>query len=233
MFKAMFTRKGETTQTKAILVEELRKLAGITEKEISKMKRYANTSTLNPQPSTLNPKPPSLNPQPSTLNPKPKLRIREKFPFLAKDDCPDILKVLVSDMMTTHGRYVEAHAALTATPDDVTDEKTRRLAQDTVENFTGNRMIWKELEHYGQHGELLGEHPKVKAFIKANAYRQMTDLELARALANARSNISKTRKKIKAAKGNEEKTEELLAILDKWTAEKMAFDEEMQRRKKK
>ena len=42
------------------------------------------------------------------------IRFREKFTFLNSPDCPDILKILVSDMFTAYGKYKEAFANLYA-----------------------------------------------------------------------------------------------------------------------
>ena len=54
------------------------------------------------------------------------IRFREKFTFLNSPDCPDILKILVSDMFTAYGKYKEAFARLEVTPDDVSSLSTAR-----------------------------------------------------------------------------------------------------------
>ena len=57
------------------------------------------------------------------------IRFREKFTFLNSPDCPDILKILVSDMFTAYGKYKEAFARLEVTPDDVSSLSTAQEAQ--------------------------------------------------------------------------------------------------------
>ncbi len=83
--------------------------------------------------------------------------IRKEFPFLGKQDCPEELKILVSDMITAHANYMAGHKKLyeVANKDNGTCFKT---ASEVVENYIENRNIWEELEHYKKNGEVLGNH---------------------------------------------------------------------------
>ena len=227
MFMQMFKLRGENTQTKAMLVEELRKLVGLTENDLRIMSRFASDD--NEEKTTGG----QATPTPTQKKHAPKVfRFRERFPFLAKEECPDVLKVLVADAITAYNRWKEGHATLASMADGECDGTTERLAAETVENMIEDRTIMAELDHYGKTGELLGVHPKVKAYIDAAGYTKMTDLKLQRALTNTRSNLSKTKKRIAKAEGEEQQTE-ALALRDKWEAEKTAIEQELERRKKK
>lgn len=224
MIKQTFTVRGENEQTRQILVEELRKLAGLTERELRNMPRYAQKGKNAPG---------QVVDQAIKKPTKKKVfNFRERFPFLADDNCPDVLKVLVADTITAYNRWKEGHATLASMADGECDGTTERLAAETVENMIEDRAIMAELDHYGKTGELLGVHPKVKAYIDAAGYTKMTDLELQRALTNTRSNLSKAKKRIAKAEGEEQQTE-ALALRDKWEAEKTAIEQELERRKKK
>ena len=228
MFMQMFKLRGENTQTKAMLVEELRKLVGLTENDLRIMSRFASDD--NEEKTTGG----QATPTPTQKKHAPKVfRFRERFPFLAKEECPDVLKVLVADAITTHDNYTNAHAELAGKNDGETTKETEKLSEEVVENMIENKAIWEELEHYEKTGELLGKHPKVKAAMASEEYADMADLELQRALTNARSNLSKAKKRLRHVGNNEERQAEALAIRDKWETEKMAIEEELARRKKK
>lgn len=47
--------------------------------------------------------------EPATNSSPVRPSFREDWPFLSDCDCPNELKILVADKITTHRRYVEAH----------------------------------------------------------------------------------------------------------------------------
>jgi hypothetical protein len=103
-------------------------------------------------------------------------RLREDFGFLGDDDCPEVLKVLVSDMITTHGRYVKGHERLF----DVAHKSPSacfKAAETVVENYIENRRIWAELDHYKRTRTLLGEHPIFERIKREEALKSMTDAD--------------------------------------------------------
>ncbi len=231
MYKEMFRLRGENVQTRGILVEELRKIAGLTDDEMRRLKRTGKPSPArNPQ--TAPPKnDQTVNPQNDQTATKV-IRFRERFPFLNEESCPDVLKVLVADLFTAYGRYKEAHARLVVMPDSQADATAEKEAAAIVENYIENHAIWDELEHYRDHGTLLGRHPKVKAFMAAGSFENMSDIDVQRALANARSNLSKAKKKYTAAGDDESRQADAQTLIDKWEAEKTALEAEVERRKK-
>lgn len=233
MLKKSFRRQGETETMKAILLEELRKLAGLSEREFKTIRRNSK------QPAAVKMEPVRQEPPkmpvkysddlllelaesfgvsveelvssdfrdkvlsmdenadrveeleeeleeaekrykaaPETVTKM--IRFREKFTFLNSSDCPDILKILVSDMFTAYGKYKEAFACLEATPDDVSSLSTAQEAQAVVENFIANREMWDELEYYRENGKILGKCEKVKSLSVRKGVENLSDIDIQR-----------------------------------------------------
>lgn len=230
MLKQMFVRQGRTTATEQILVEEMRRLAGLTVHQLRALPRRALSSASKQKPST-----PAVSQKqqvPSETTTK-MIRFRERFPFLGDPSCPDVLKVVVADMFTAYGRYKEAHAALQSSPDDTVTAETARLAEEVVENYLQDRQLWAELEHYRDHGELLGQAPQVRRAIEAASISTLSDIDLLRQLQSAKTQQSKARTAVKAAAGDDERTARAEDQLVRWTLRRELLEEEAASRKKK
>ena len=286
MLKKSFRRQGETETMKAILLEELRKLAGLSEREFKTIRRNSK------QPAAVKMEPARQEPPkmpvkysddlllelaesfgvsveelvssdfrdkvlsmdenadrveeleeeleeaekrykaaPETVTKM--IRFREKFTFLNSPDCPDILKILVSDMFTAYGKYKEAFARLEVTPDDVSSLSTAQEAQGVVENFITNREMWDELEYYRENGKILGKCEKVKSLSVRKGVENLSDIDIQKALNNARANLSKNKAKLEQAGDDEKKKASALAMIQKWETTKKAIEEEIEARKKK
>ena len=275
MLKKSFRRQGETETMKAILLEELRKLAGLSEREFKTIRRNSK------QPAAVKMEPASddlllelaesfgvsveelvssdfrdkvlsmdenadrveeleeeldqaekrYKAAPETVTKM--IRFREKFTFLNSPDCPDILKILVSDMFTAYGKYKEAFARLEATPDDVSSLSTAQEAQAVVENFIANRDMWDELEYYRENGKILGKCEKVKSLSVRKGVENLSDIDIQKALNNARANLSKNKAKLEQAGDDEKKKASALALIQKWETTQKAIEDEIEARKKK
>lgn len=158
---------------------------------------------------------------------------REKYPFLKKPDCPDILKVLVADMFAAYDNYREAFLRLQENPDPLAGEETFDLARTTVESYLENREIWEELDHYKEKGEILGKHLKIKELQqdRQTAFSDMTDLELTKAISNASSNVSKAKKSLEEATSDKKKIQ-ATENHERWTKTLSDLREELDKRKK-
>lgn len=97
-------------------------------------------------------------------------------------------------MFTAYGKYKEAFARLEATPDDVSSLSTAQEAQAVVENFIANRDMWDELEYYRENGKILGKCEKVKSLSVRKGVENLSDIDIQKALNNARANLSKIRR---------------------------------------
>lgn len=289
MLKKSFRKQGETEAMKAILFEELRKLAGLSEREFKSIRRNAkqpvtaipvktqaqvqtqakeqakysddllmelaesfgvtvdelvspdfrdkvlsmdeNTDRVEELEEMLEEAEQKYKAAPETVTKM--IRFREKFPFLNSPDCPDILKILVSDMFTAYGNYKEAFARLEATPDDVNSLSTAEEARKIVENFIANREIWDELEYYRENDKILGKYDAVKKLSVRKGVENLSDIDIQKALNNARANLSKNQTKLKQAGDDEKKKADALALIQKWETTKNSIEEEIEARKKK
>lgn len=232
ILRKTFMHRMETADLKVTLIEELRKLAGISPVELSQLKRVATKGTDKTEKADkTDAANKSVEASPTA---KKMIRFRERFKFLDAPDCPDELKVLVSDMFTALGKYKEAHAALVAMPDDADIAEAARLAEECVENYLANREMWEELEYYQKHGEVLGKCAKLRALKEAQDIAALDDLELTRRYSSAKANTSKQRTRLKKAETSrdQEKITEASQALAKWEGKSAALRAELDKRKK-
>lgn len=160
------------------------------------------------------------------------IRFREKYPFLDSPDCPDVLKVLVSDMFTAYGKYKEAFVRLQV----LGDEDSAKAAEDcetVVTEYLKNREIWEELEYYRDNGVILGKAEKFREIEVAESLSAMTDVELIGKLRSAAVNVSKNKKAAAVAKEKGEDPSKAETALKNWSDRKAAIEAEIERRKKK
>ena len=174
MLKKSFRRQGETETMKAILLEELRKLAGLSEREFKTIRRNSKQLTA-----------------------------------------------------------VKMEPAREAPPDDVSSLSTAQEAQAVVENFIANREMWDELEYYRENGKILGKCEKVKSLSVRKGVENLSDIDIQKALNNARANLSKNKAKLEQAGDDEKKKASALALIQKWETTQKAIEEEIEARKKK
>lgn len=157
---------------------------------------------------------------------KKTIRIREQYPFLKDESCPQELKIMVHDMFTAYDVYREAYAEL-----DPTAEKQDNLnnAAIVVENFLANRAMWGELDYYKENNEVLGEHPVFEALKLKEEIHALTDIELMQKQNNVKSNLTKSRKAIEKATSEKDDAalEEANNRLEKWEKLKTAVDAEL------
>ena len=135
-------------------------------------------------------------------NTETKFVIRDEFPFLKRNDCPDVLKILVADMLTSHERYVKAHEQLFEVAHK-SEDVCFDTAEEVVSNYLTNRQIWNELEHYKKTGKLLGEHPVFDEMRKKEAAEKMTVEEMEKKIFNLNRQLKYRQKRLKNNRKNE------------------------------
>lgn len=115
MLKATFRRNTETDLLRATLMEELRKLAGISETAFRTMQRKAvdspHISSASIVVGEIKAEETAVN-VPVTPVVENVIRFRDRFPFLNSPDCPDVLKILVADMFTAYDLYLKTFREL-------------------------------------------------------------------------------------------------------------------------
>lgn len=290
MYKRRFVLE-DTEFSRALLAEELRKLAGLSDAEFHRLPRLAKSNTSTPQ---LNGKtakavildnPKQMDADAALMEladsfgvtvdelvspefqdrvlamdenadridemtdeleqarekyaeaPEPvrkMIRFREKYTFLNRPDCPDILKVLVNDMFAAYDAYKTAFAHLQIIPDETIAEAATE-AEKVVTAYLANREIWDELEHYRTTGEILGKAAKFREMQTAPVedMSALSDLDLVKKLNSARANQSKQRKAIKTAEDAGKDSTAATAALESWTETRARIEAEIERRKKK
>lgn len=160
------------------------------------------------------------------------IRFRERYPFLNSPECPDVLKVLVSDMFTAYGEYKAAHARLMALGD--ADSATAVTdCEKVVTEYLKNREIWEELDYYHENGTILGKAAKFREMEAVEDLSKLTDVELMAKLQSAQVQESKARKKVEKLKSEGTDYEEASAALERWSTSKAMYKTELQSRKKK
>lgn len=228
MYKRRFTLE-ETSFTRELLTEELRKLAGISAAEFRALPRLACSAAMSAGPSS-EPVPQGPEPMPEKI--KKIVKLRERFHFLKDPDCPDELKILVNDMITAYDTYREAHARLQTLP-DADFQNAFPEAAAVVEAYLDNRQIWEELEYYKANGCMLGKAERLKNLRLAQDYSTLSDLELLRKYNSAKTQLSKQRKAFRVAEKAGRDTATAAEAVAKWTATHQLLEAELDNRKKK
>ena len=169
---------------------------------------------------------PAYSEVPETI--KKVIRIREKYPFLRSQDCPEEFKIMVADMFTAYDNYREAYTLLS---DKNTKDENLQLAESVVENYLANRAMWEELDYYLANGEILGNLPIFELLKLRKEISALTDMDLMKKLNTTKPNITKSKKAIEGAKNDEEKAEANTRY-EKWLQVKTEVEAEIERRKK-
>lgn len=216
---ALFLRsvniKGDTPKNKESLLYELLKLTGLSGKDFQRlinapvgispdaMEKLATIAAkLKAENLTANQKTPNSAPVDvevkALLDKAPEefvksVKLRQEFPFLNENTCPNELKILVADMLTAYNNYVEAHPKLALAENA---EEVSALAETVVENYLENRSIWEELNHYKEKGEILGEHPTLQELAFREEIKGKTTPELIKLKDSLYNKITRTKKQI-------------------------------------
>lgn len=221
----------DTAVIREILVDELRKLAGLSDVELHALPRLAAApasaaATANPGPT---PQPRNTEAQETV---RKMMRFREQYPFLDSPDCPDVLKILVADMFTAYGNYKAAHARLQALGD--ADAATAAADCETVVNeYLKNREIRDELEYYRENGTILGKAARLREAAAAEDLSNISDVDLIGQLRSAGVQESKAKKAVEEARSKGLSNDKAEAALEKWGNRKKTLKAELDRRKKK
>lgn len=230
-------RQCEDSTLRGMLAEELRRLSGLSGAELRSLPRMAHAphaESAPVQPEATAQFTDSGKAAPASPDVVKKVvTFRERFPFLAAPDCPDSLKILVNDMFTSYGKWKDARRALLEMPGDGDLTEAARLAETVVEEFLADEAMWKELEYYKQHHEILGEAPQMRRYRLELEITEMTDMALLKAKNTAKANLSKNEKRLKQTP--EDKGDRIKAyqeLIDKWRERLMLINAEERSRLK-
>lgn len=120
-------------------------------------------------------------------------KVRTEYPFLADPTCPPELKLLISDKITAYRNCADAYAKLS---ESTTPEQQLSVVSKLVTNFIENHDIYRELQHYKQHGKTLGEHPIFAQYQRIRDLRNHNTMQLFKKKKNLEHAIWRNESKI-------------------------------------
>lgn len=165
-------------------------------------------ANFKPQPSTtdlLIPVEKLINESPDEV--KTSIKLRDQFPFLAEDDCPDEFKILIADKLTAYDKYLQKFDEVKAAVDaGATNEAIFEIAKQVVENFELNLDIYDELNYYNEHNQILGEHPIFADQVLTEKVNTYSTVDLTKRQKNLRTYISREDKTLEGMTDGPEKT---------------------------
>jgi hypothetical protein len=108
--------------------------------------------------------------------------IRVEFPFLNEKDCPDEMKILVSDKITAWNGYLDIQNEIAMIESGELKEanmgQLAELAEKAIALFDENQKIYDELNCYQTTGKILGVHPIFNKLKITREVEEMTPDEL-------------------------------------------------------
>jgi hypothetical protein len=147
--------------------------------------------------------------------------LRKEFPKLDFKNLPDDLKILVIDSRATWHQAQEAREKKFAAE---SDEERLKWNIIEIENRMENRLIWEELNHYQLTGKILGKHPRFERMKALEKLQQLTRAELMNKKKHFPPSISKAKKAIRDAAGDEELVLKKQALLAKYEWQEKEVD---------
>ena len=141
--------------------------------------------------------------------------LREEFPFLNDEDCPEIMYVVVGKRIAAHKRYESLHALLQqieAGTFEGTEEQKLTIVQDTEAAFAENRALWEELNYYAEKGEILGKHELFRQNQLKKEVDEMSKEELVKFIPSSATFFSRKKSELAKAKDADKIAKIQLAI---------------------
>jgi hypothetical protein len=129
-------------------------------------------------------------------------KVREEFPFLNDEKCPDVMYVVVGKRIATFKRYQELHAKLQQVESGeltLSEEEKLQLIQDTEKAYSENRALWEELNHFATTGEILGKHDLFRERQLSQEVEEMSKDELLKYIGSSATFFSRKNKELKTA----------------------------------
>ncbi|WP_304015824.1 hypothetical protein [Nonlabens dokdonensis] len=143
------------------------------------------------------------------------------YPFLDDDDCPDELKILVSDMMKAYRDFVKQHPQVSIMlygdgkdiqPLDLNNDELFALGAELIDKWQLNEQIDEELRYYAENKEVLGNHPKLVSLKLAQDAQKQNVQQLQTRQTNLKRNISNNKRKLDDTKDQEAQSKIKTAI---------------------
>ncbi|TXE18620.1 hypothetical protein ES692_06135 [Psychroserpens burtonensis] len=111
---------------------------------------------------------------------------------MRNQDCPGVLKELVSDLISCYEIYSSNQPKL----HKVMNDDERKIIADLVRsNYILNKQAYLELDHYKSNGELLGKHPIFKVIKLKDAINVLSTPRLFNKIKALETNIFRNKQK--------------------------------------
>lgn len=123
---------------------------------------------------------------------KQSLKLRDQFPFLRQPDCPDVLKILVNELITAYENFKAAQPRL---HELLVEAEEKAVVATVKDNYISNKQAWDELEYYKKNGKVLGNHPIFKELKAKEAIAAMSTPDLTKKINTLTANISRNKQK--------------------------------------
>lgn len=111
---------------------------------------------------------------------------------------------MVADKISAFRKFEKLHPELSRKAKEGAEIDFETLG-NAVHNFELNRQIWEELDYYEEHGEVLGNHPKLRRLKLEQDISLYDRFEALNRRNNLRTYISRDTKALKKMKSGKEK----------------------------
>ena len=157
------------------------------------------------------------------------LKIRELYPFLNNDDCPDEFHTLTGKMVSAYINWKEGRKEVKAlVAAGASNEEIYEVAQKVVADFELNLEIHDELEYYQEHGKILGKHPIFADQMLNEKIETMSTVELTKRQKNLRTYVSRDEKKLAKMEEGEAK-DKFAEKVQEWNDELKLVDARLEK----
>lgn len=137
-------------------------------------------------------------------------KIREQYSFLNDEDCPEELLIVVGKKISAWKRYQQYHSEIqkkvaeNANPDDYSE-----LTAKSLEAYEQNQSLEKELMHYAEKKEILGQDACLVEYKMKKEVDVMTNDELVKYMNSSSKFFSENKKKLEKEDISPEDTSKL------------------------
>lgn len=144
---------------------------------------------------------------------KKKTSLREEFPFLNDDNCPVELHIITGHLISSYHRYNAAMLKIQQFKDkeiELSPLEDLELTATAQAESVNNQALYKELEYYKEHKELLAEHISLKEYRWKQQFEKMSTESKFNYKKNAESYFSRGRKELEDPNTKEERKNKIL-----------------------
>lgn len=142
-------------------------------------------------------------------------KIRDEFPFLNDDDCPEVLLIAVGKKISAFKKLQAVNAKIhELTETNPESEELEGLAEQALKHYSDNEGLYAELKHYAEHKEVLGVHPLFYELATKKEVEQMTNDDMLKFVNSSKTYFSRKNNELKKAEGDLDKVQKIQTEID-------------------